>query len=51
LGGQSTLLQGGSGCALRISPRTGIEPFTDLVAEVMTTEPYASARRVFWVVR
>jgi hypothetical protein len=34
----------------RIAPRTGIEPFTDLVADVMTTEPYASARRVFWVV-
>ena len=25
-------------------------PFAKLVAEVMTTEPYASARRVFWVV-
>ena len=34
----------------QIAPTTGIEPFTDLVAEVMTTEPYASARRVFWVV-
>ncbi|OBA92201.1 transposase [Mycolicibacterium mucogenicum] len=34
----------------RIAPKTGIEPFTDLVAQVMTTEPYASARRVFWVV-
>jgi transposase len=34
----------------QIAPKTGIEPFTDLVAEVMTTEPYASARRVFWVV-
>lgn len=33
-----------------IAPTTGIEPFTDLVAKVMTTEPYASARRVFWVV-
>ena len=32
------------------APKTGIAPFTDLVAEVMTTEPYASARRVFWVV-
>jgi len=29
---------------------TGIEPFTALVAQVMTTEPYASAQRVFWVV-
>ncbi len=33
-----------------IAPKTGIEPFTDLVANVMTTEPSASARRVFWVV-
>jgi transposase len=33
-----------------IAPKTGIEPFTELVAKVMTTEPYASARRVFWVV-
>ena len=24
----------------RIAPKTGIEPFTDLVAEVMATEPY-----------
>lgn len=29
---------------------TGIAPFTDLVDEVMTTEPYASAQRVFWIV-
>jgi len=29
---------------------TGIDPFTDLVDEVMTQEPYASARRVFWIV-
>jgi transposase len=28
----------------------GIEPFTELVSHVMTREPYASARRVFWVV-
>jgi hypothetical protein len=34
----------------QIAPTTGIEPFKVLVAEVMTTEPYASARRVFWVV-
>ena len=33
-----------------IAPTTGIEPFTDLVAHVMTIEPYLSARRVFWVV-
>lgn len=34
----------------RLEPTTGIEPFGRLVARVMTTEPYASARRVFWVV-
>ena len=34
----------------QIAAKTGIEPFTNLVTEVMTTEPYASARRVFWVV-
>jgi hypothetical protein len=28
----------------------GIEPFDRLVWQVMTREPYASARRVFWVV-
>jgi transposase len=33
-----------------IAPKTGIAPFTELVATVMTREPYASARRVFWVV-
>jgi len=33
-----------------IAPKTGIEPFTDLVEHVMTTEPYASAQRVFWIV-
>ncbi|MGH3682546.1 MAG: IS630 family transposase [Natronosporangium sp.] len=33
-----------------IAPKTGIEPFTELVAQVMSVEPYASARRVFWVV-
>ncbi|HEU4546625.1 MAG TPA: IS630 family transposase [Microlunatus sp.] len=32
------------------APTTGIEPFTALVNKVMTVEPYASARRVFWVV-
>jgi hypothetical protein len=26
-----------------IAPKTGIEPFTELVNHVMTTEPYASA--------
>jgi transposase len=34
----------------RVEPTTGIAPFTALVKQVMTTEPYASARRVFWVV-
>lgn len=34
----------------QIAPKTGIAPFADLVAQVMTSEPYASARRVFWVV-
>ena len=34
----------------RCEPATGIEPFGRLVAQVMVTEPYASARRVFWVV-
>jgi hypothetical protein len=29
---------------------TGIAPFTDLVEKVMTSKPYASARRVFWIV-
>ena len=32
------------------APTTGIAPFTELVEQVMTQEPYASARRVFWVV-
>lgn len=34
----------------RCEPTTGIAPFTRLVDQVMTTEPYASARRVFWIV-
>ncbi|HEY8822389.1 MAG TPA: hypothetical protein VIM49_10655 [Dermatophilaceae bacterium] len=34
----------------RCDPTTGIEPFTALVEQVMTQEPYASADRVFWVV-
>jgi transposase len=32
------------------APSTGIEPFSALVDKVMTRQPYASARRVFWVV-
>jgi hypothetical protein len=34
----------------RVEAKTGIEPFGRLVAQVMNTEPYASARRVFWIV-
>ena len=34
----------------RVEPKTGIEPFGRLVEQVMSTEPYASARRVFWIV-
>lgn len=34
----------------QIAPKTGIAPFTELVEQVMTAEPYVSARRVFWVV-
>lgn len=34
----------------RCEPTTGIAPFSRLVQQVMTTEPYASARQVFWVV-
>lgn len=33
-----------------IAPTTGIVWFSELVTKVMTTEPYASARRVFWIV-
>jgi hypothetical protein len=34
----------------RCAPSTGIVPFMALVEHVMTREPYASAKRVFWVV-
>ena len=34
----------------RCEPTTGIAPFGRLVEQVMTTEPYASAGRVFWIV-
>ena len=34
----------------RCEATSGIEPFRALTHQVMTTEPYASARRVFWVV-
>jgi transposase len=34
----------------RTEPTTGIDPFMNLVTQVMTQEPYASAKRVFWIV-
>jgi hypothetical protein len=34
----------------RCELHTGIAPFGRLVEQVMTVEPYASARRVFWIV-
>ncbi|MBE1603830.1 IS630 family transposase [Actinopolymorpha pittospori] len=34
----------------RCEPSTGITPFMALVEQVMTQEPYVSAKRVFWVV-
>ncbi len=34
----------------RCQDTTGITPFEALVAQVMTQEPYRSAKRVFWVV-
>ncbi len=34
----------------RCEPSTGIKPFEALVEQVMTRQPYASAKRVFWVV-
>ncbi len=34
----------------RSERKGGIAPFDRLVAQVMTKEPYASARRVFWIV-
>jgi DDE superfamily endonuclease len=34
----------------RVEPTTGIEPSGRLVEQVMTTEPYASARTVYWIV-
>jgi hypothetical protein len=34
----------------RCEPQTGIVPFRRLVEQVMTAEPYACARRVFWIV-
>jgi hypothetical protein len=34
----------------RTETATGIEPFNRLVDQVMRTEPYASARHVYWIV-
>src|SRR6266545_4818565 len=34
----------------RCDPTTGIGPFGRLVEQVMTVEPYASAKRVYWMV-
>ncbi len=34
----------------RCEATTGITPFMALVAQVMSQEPYASAKRVFWIV-
>ena len=34
----------------RCEPSTGNAPFSRLVQQVMSIEPYASAERVFWVV-
>ena len=33
----------------RCESKTGIDPFDRLVSQVMTQEPYRSARRVFWI--
>ena len=33
-----------------VAEKTGIVPFMELAETVMTTEPYASARRFYWVV-
>jgi DDE superfamily endonuclease len=33
-----------------LEPTTGIAPFGHLVEQVMTVQPYASAKRVYWVV-
>jgi hypothetical protein len=34
----------------RCEPQTGCEPFERLVDQVMSTEPYRSADRVYWIV-
>jgi hypothetical protein len=40
----------GRGLFGRCEAKTGIEPFGRLVEQVMTSEPYKSAQRVFWIV-
>ena len=39
-----------AGCSAGPNARAGSRAFDRLVCQVMTTEPYASARRVFWIV-
>jgi hypothetical protein len=39
-----------AGIFARCENTTGIEPFDRLVAQVMSEEPYCSARHVFWIV-
>ncbi|MEV6805194.1 IS630 family transposase [Streptomyces sp. NPDC051132] len=34
----------------RCEPKTGIVPLINLITQVMSTEPYASAKRFYWVV-
>ena len=34
----------------RVEQKTGIQPFGRLVEQVMSSEPYASARTVYWIV-
>lgn len=34
----------------RCEPKTGIAPFDQLVAQVMTQPPYRNAHRVFWII-
>ena len=37
-------------CSIASRSQDGIDPFGRLVEQVMSVEPYASARRVFWIV-
>lgn len=34
----------------RCEPKTGIDPFGQLVSQVLSEEPYRSAQRLFWIV-